>query len=381
LHNRALVLQRVASDPNTTRARIAVATGLTRSTVSTLIEELVAAGLVIELEPGPVERGRPGHPLQLNPRGPAGLGVEINVDYVCAAVIDLTGVVRARRTDIVDNRARSARAAMRHAAKLVAGVRAEAKLPVAGAALAVPGLVDPERIVRQAPNLPQWQGTDPSGELERLIGVPVVAVDNEANLAAQAEHRYGTQLADFVHVTGEIGVGGGLVLGGEVFRGVHGFAGELGHLLVDAAGPECSCGNRGCLEQLAGQATLLRLARADSGDDLVARAERGQRRALDALASAGTALGVALGGVINVVDIPAVVLGGFYARIGRWLLEPLAAELSHRVVSREPVELYVSSLGSEAATLGAAGLVLRQLIAQAGSVSSEAGLYLPSYRR
>jgi predicted NBD/HSP70 family sugar kinase len=363
LHNRALVLQQVALGPATTRARVAEATGLTRATVSTLVDELIESSLVVELEPGPVMRGRPGYPIQLNPQGPAGLGIEVNVDYISAAIVDLTGVVRARRIEAVDNQVGTVQAGLRRISKLAAAVTNEVDLRVAGVGLAVPGLVDPLGGLREAPNLPRWQGIALPARLQEAVGIPVVTVENEANLAAQAEHWYGTRLHDFVHVSGEIGVGGGLIVGGELFRGVRGFAGELGHIVVDPRGPRCPCGNRGCLEQLAGQARLLDSAQASTTADLVSRAETGQRRALAGLSSAGTALGVALGGVINVIDMPAVVLGGFYAQVGRWLVEPLEAELRRRVISREPVDIHVSTLGSEAATLGAAGVVVRQILA------------------
>ncbi len=365
-HNRALVLSQLAGEPGQTRAQIALATGLTRATVSSLVDELIESRLVVELEPGPVARGRPGNPLQLNPQGPAGLGMEINVDYIAACVLDLTGAVRARRIEPLDNTAVTPGVGLRRVASLASVVAAAVDVEVAGVALAVPGLVDAAGVMVEAPNLPQWNGADVGAQLGAMVGGAPVQVHNEANLAALAEHWYGVTVPDFVHVTGEIGVGGGLILGGELFRGVRGFAGEVGHLLVDPEGPMCACGNRGCLEQLAGQGAILRAARAATEDDLLARVSRGERRAVTAVTRAGSALGVALGGVINVVDVPTVVLGGFYARIGQWLVEPLSAELARRVVSRAPVDVRVSSLGSDAATLGAAGLVLQQIIAEPG---------------
>jgi predicted NBD/HSP70 family sugar kinase len=363
LHNRALVLARVADSPGLTRAQIALAVGLTRATVSTLVDELIASRLLVERAPAAGLRGRPGSRLELDPSGPLVVGLELNVDHTSACLLDLTGTVQGRQVLAVDNGSATAGVALRRAARLVRKLVSSAASPVSAVAVALPGLVTPAGVVRRAPNLPRWAHADIPALLAPLVDAPVELVDNEANLAALAEHWYGTGLRDYVHVSGEIGVGGALVLDGELFRGARGFAGELGHVLVDPRGPECRCGNRGCLEQVAGRRAVLLAAGAADDDALVAQAVRGDVRTRRALDSAAAALGVALGAVINTVDVPAAVLGGFYARIGAWLAEPLTAELAQRVVSGAPVQVHVSTLGADAAMLGAAGHVVRQTLA------------------
>ena len=383
-HNRALVLTQIADSPRQSRAQLALATGLTRATISGLVEELITSGLVAELMPDRGARGRPGSPLTLNPDGPVGLGIEINVDYATACLVDLTGAVRVRRTQVIDNRQISPTAGLRLAlglAEQVRGVAEAAGLVVAGAAVAVPGLVDAAGVLRRAPNLPGWQGQDIAGVLRQALRMDVT-VDNEANLAALAQLWFGVEVGgqDFVLVSGEVGVGAGLVLGGRLFRGIRGHAGELGHVMVDPHGPPCGCGANGCLEQVAGQEALLRQAAVlglpgtptAAPDGAVAelwrRADAGDERTLAALTQAGTALGQALAGVINVVDVPVVVLGGLYARLGRWLSPAIAAELDRRVISRPwaPVEVRLSALGPEAAVRGAGATVVRRLIAEVG---------------
>lgn len=362
-HNRSLLLHAIAAAPGQSRARLAATTHLARATVSAQVDELIASGLVIETPPPRPARGRPASPLLLNPAGPAGLGIEINAGYLSACVVDLTGAVRSRRREIVDNRAAAPSATIEAATKLAAAALAESGLRAAGVALGIPALVGLGGVAGRAPNLPGWLGFPAADALARAVGVPVVTVDNEANLAALAEHRYGDGADSFVHVSGEIGVGGGLVLGGELFRGMRGYAGELGHISIDPTGPVCGCGGHGCVEQFAGQIALLRSARASSTEALIGAAERGDRTAVDAISRAGTALGVALAGVINVVDVPVAILGGMYARLGPWLVPPLAAELDARVVSGLPVQVRTGALGSDAAMLGAAGAVLDAVMA------------------
>lgn len=357
-HNRALVLDAIAATPGRSRAQVASATHLARATVSAQVDELISAGLVVEAPPPRPARGRPANPLSLNPHGPAGLGIEINAGYLAACVIDLTGAVRARAVQVTDNRSEQPAAIITAAAKLATATVAESGLQPAGVALGIPALVGKGGVTGRAPNLPRWSGFPAASVLADALDLPVVSVDNEANLAALAEHRYGAGPESFVHLSGEIGVGGGVVLGGELFRGVRGYAGELGHISIDPDGPRCGCGGRGCLEQFAGQLALLRASRTPSTEALIDAARRGKGAARDAITQAGTALGVALAGVINVLDVPVAILGGVYARLGEWLAPPMTAELKDRVVSGLPVDVRIGALGSDAAVLGAASAVL-----------------------
>ncbi|MFD9245841.1 ROK family protein, partial [Streptomyces sp. NPDC059556] len=173
-------------------------------------------------------------------------------------------------------------------------------------------------------------------------------------------------LRTFVHLTGEIGVGGAIVVHGELLRGAHGFAGEIGHLVVDAEGPRCRCVSRGCLEQYAGQAALLGAAGAAGVPELADRAGAGDPRALAALAEAGRMLGRALSGAVNLLDPEAVVLGGIYPQLMPWLVPALAEELSDRVVSGlwtpDAGRLRPASAATDAAR-GAAALVLHDVLA------------------
>lgn len=380
--NLGLVLRQIAATPGQSRAQLAHTIGLTRTTISALVDELIDGGLVAEQSPGRGSRGRPASPLVLNPDGPAGLGLEFNVDYLSCCVIDLTGAVRAHRSVASDNRAVTPPVGMWRAGKLAAELIAEVGLPIAGVTVALPGLVDADGTLRRAPNLPGWQGLRCAADLSQLLDLPVT-VDNEANLAAMAQLSHNSELTDFVLVSGEIGVGAGLVLDGRLFRGVRGMAGELGHVVVHPDGPPCGCGANGCLEQFAGQEAMLRRAglfgpstEADTGSadteagpdsavrTLVERAAAGDGHARQALTEAGQALGIALSDLVNTLDIPTVVLGGLYARLGAWLVEPICAELGRRVISASwaPPDVLISELGTDAAVRGAAGVAVSRIL-------------------
>ena len=364
--NLELVLGEVDRRGPLTRAALAEVTGLTKTTVSTLVAELIAAGFVAESGVVRVgERGRPGVAVGVSGDRVAALGIEVNVDYLAVCAVDLTRTVRLRRRVERDNRDTRPLDVLRDLRALALDVEAEANamgLNVVGAVVAVPGPVE-DGLLYTAPNL-GWREVPVAAALD--LPVPV-EVDNEANLAALGELWFGSGIKDFLYVSGEIGIGAGLVVGGELFRGVHGNAGELGHVVVEPTGPPCRCGGHGCLEWYAGQDALLRPATRGMAD-LVARLENGDPRAQDACALAGRALGIALTSAANLLDLDRIVLGGIFVPLFPWLSAAVETTLAARLgqLRRSVPVVAVSHLDGEAATLGAAGQVLQQVIADPG---------------
>lgn len=349
-HNLALVLQTVATSENPiSRAATSAATGLTRATVSALVDDLIGGGLLVERDPAPRSgAGRPAAGLALAPDGAFGLGLEINVDYLAACVIDLSGAVRRRVVTHADQRLGVPSRTLAELARL-----ASALPRASGAALAVPGLVSADGVVRVAPNL-GWQDVDAGAALSEALGMPV-AVDNEANLAALSELRAAGGRPSFGYVSGEIGIGAGLVLDGALYRGVRGWSGEIGHLPVHPDGRACRCGARGCLEQYAGQEALLRAAGVEALPDLPEDADLGE---------AAAALGIALAGVVNLLDLDTIVLGGIYGPLLPRLRPGIERELRQRVLTSDlaPVTLRAAALGTDAAMHGAAESVIRTIL-------------------
>jgi predicted NBD/HSP70 family sugar kinase len=367
-HNSALVLRSVLDAPGISRAAIAARTGLAKATVSSLVDRLIAADLVAET--GPVlrqGRGRSGTGLAPSTTGPHGLGVEIGVDYLATCLVDLTGQVHDHRIRTGDNRTRPPSRVLGAAVRAINMALRDAPVPVGGIGVAVPGLVESATgRLRVAPNL-NWRDLDIATAVRTRIDRPdlPVLVGNEADFAAAAELALAGP-RDFVLVSGEIGIGAGLVVDGRLFTGVRGFGGEIGHLTVDPNGPECACGSRGCLERLAGLDSIMRAAGVRAPfTTLIEHLAAGDDRAVTAVRAAATWLGIALSSVINVVDVPCVVLGGAYAELAPWLREPLAAELNRRVVSAawSPVRITSSTLGAAAAVRGAAAAPVQAIIA------------------
>jgi predicted NBD/HSP70 family sugar kinase len=384
-HNLGVVLRHVSERGPRSRATIALETGLNKTTVSSLVTELIALDLLAER--GLEQRGtvgRPGQVVELSDGGVVALGLEINVDYLAVRALDLTGAERDRRLDARDLRGVPEGEVLDRLATMASAaletVKAEGLRPV-GATVAVPGLVDAAGgSLLVAPNL-GWRDVPVADELdERLLGpsFPLIA-DNEANLAALAELWEGSArgLRDVLYVSGEIGVGAGIIVGGELFRGAHGFGGEFGHMTMEPGGRPCACGSRGCLETVAGLEALLAGAGLDpataatttgSGEPVSALAERataGDDRAVAALRDGGRWLGVAIASAANLLNPQAVVLGGFFAPLAAWLSAPIARELELRVLASNWAlpRVLPSTLGPEAAVRGAAALSLRRVLA------------------
>ena len=341
-HNLSLALRHILANPGAiNRAGIAAQTGISRATMSRLVDELIATGLVEEsddkLSTG--GRGRPTSVLSPASGTVIALGLQVNISVLGAYLVDLSGNVLARETLEGDFSGSDPQATLRKLARMgrrVLHAGREEGTVFLGSALALPGLVSGDTLVT-APNL-GWKNI-PFDELTHpLHDLHVTLIANEADLAAfaVAHPRPGAPEgpASFIYVSGEVGIGGGLVINHQPLSGAHGWSGEIGHICVEPQGNVCSCGARGCLETIAGLKALCRAAGLEdesSARELTQLAGH-SAKAQDALANAGHALGQALAGVVNTVDISQVYLGGLVAETALYLLPTLHEELETRVL-------------------------------------------------
>jgi predicted NBD/HSP70 family sugar kinase len=359
------------------RSDLVMRTGLTRSAIRGLIGELVAGRLATE---GPAALdGTPGRPSPLvrpDPHGPAVIALEIAVDSLAAATVGLGGrVFDLERVDLPRGRTNVADIAA-DMADLATSLRKRlpASVPIIGVGVAVVGVTRrSDGMVSMAPNL-GWRD-EPLGEhLTAALGLDVpIALANEADLAVLAEHRRGAArgIDDVVLVWGSVGVGGGLIVGGEPLTGVAGYSGEVGHIPVNPEGLPCRCGSLGCWETEVGTSALLRRAGRppesghDGYDAVLADAQAGEPVTLAAFAETGRWLGIGLAGIINTLNPELVVLGGRLTSSYPFVRSALEAELDRRVLraSRRIVHVVTTSLGVDAPVLGAAELAFEPLLA------------------
>lgn len=375
-NNLSVVLSHLRHAGPRSRARVAEETGLNKATVSSLVAELVERGLVLEGETERGAVGRPGQTIAIDGRGIVAAGVEINIDYIAALVLNLTGDVLAERRLAMDTAQMTPDAVLKRAARLVADVLRKASLPrsrTVGVTVAVPGLVEAATgTLHEAPNL-GWHEVAIVNRFRQLLHEPDhrVLLDNEANLAALAEieSRGAAGGGDLILLTGAAGVGGGIIAGGRLLRGGHGFAGEVGHIQLDPAGERCGCGRRGCWETLIGLNALL--SRAANANDPVrdpsldveqrlavisARAGAGDAKTLRACEEVGTWLGRGASILLNLFNPDVLVLGGYLSALGPWLTSPLQNALADQVFAPNAggCRVELSRLGFSAAIRGGA---------------------------
>jgi predicted NBD/HSP70 family sugar kinase len=359
------------------RSELVARTGLTRSAIRGLIGELVAAGLVSEERGTP--QGTPGRPSPLVSPDPACrivLALEITVDSLAVAAVGLGGdVIDLARVDRPRDRS-PVEETVADLAALAQTVRGRLPRPDAliGMAVAVVGIVRrADGVVSLAPNL-GWRDVALSDRLAEALGTSLpIAVANEADLGALAELRRGAALgADHVlFLSGEVGVGGGLIVDGKQLTGAAGYGGEVGHMPVNPNGSRCRCGSVGCWETEVGEGALLRRAGhpPDAGREeveaVLREAAAGEPGALGALDAVGRWLGFGLAGLLNVFNPQVVVLGGLFGRIHRFVEETLRAELGRLALpqARAVARVVPASLGVDAPLLGAAELAFEPLLA------------------
>jgi predicted NBD/HSP70 family sugar kinase len=357
-----------------TRAEVAATTRLSRATVSAALSALTDAGLVVETgaaQPVGPAGGRPAALVRLTPLAGLAVGVDVGRTHLRVALADLGHQVIGERSVRLDRGTR-AHEVLDRAANLVCTALAEASAEldtVVGVGLGLPAPVDQRSGQVAASNiLPEWAGLAAGDDLAIRLGRPVI-VDNDANLGALAEYLWGAGRGQdtIVYVKAATGIGAGLVIDGRLFRGVVGLAGEIGHVTLDDHGDVCRCGNRGCLELVAGGAALVAALRRthgelDSIEQVVALAAAGDPGARRIVADAGAHLGVAVGGLVNLVNPRRIILGGELGRAGEVLLEPLRRALRRSAVrpSVDAVEVLAGELGDRSEVLGAVAVVLRE---------------------
>ncbi len=380
-HNSALLLRLLwADEEGSARVDLARQSGLSRATISAIVGDLLETGLVQEGAQRASRGGRPATVLRFHDGAGTLIGVELGASHISIVRTDL-------RCTILDSFAQDHDVqgdpvgALALLGALLDRFCAAAEAPVLGIGLGVPSPLRRDQPGRMSANLlPRWADIDLLAWTEARCGLPV-RMDNDANLGALAEHWWGAGrgIADFAYVKVATGVGAGVIIAGDIYRGAGGVAGEIGHTAIDPEGPRCRCGLKGCLEALVGTQYLLERAteRAACGKDrprwaqphpslagLIAAARAGDPAATELISTTGHWLGIAVSNLLNLVNPSRIVLGGRLTAAGDLLLTPLRAALDQRALwtSAEGAEVVISSLPQEAVALGAATLVLQDAL-------------------
>ena len=369
--NRSRVLEVLRGRGRISRADIARATGLSRTTVSTLVAELKEMGLVADVERSaePSRGGRPGAQLMLRDPSQVVVGIDFGHSHVAVAVADVGHNVLAERRNELDVN-REAGRSLDVAATLFADALSDASVEpssVVGVGVGIPGPVDRARGMAGSANiLPGWVGLHIANEMEQRLGI-AVQIENDANLGALAEMTWGAGrgCSNFAYVKAATGIGAGIVIDGRLLRGATGTAGEIGHTTLNESGPLCYCGNRGCLETVASGPAIVELVGPVDGEKLtlariVELAAGGDLRCRRALADAGREIGVAVAGLCNLINPERVIIGGLMSRAGDLLIGPLRESIRRHAVqaAAESVDVRAAVFVERAELLGSVALAM-----------------------
>jgi len=384
-HNLTLVARRAWRDGEIIRAELVRELGMAPSTVSKLVGDLVETGLLVESHAAPSGGGRPPRVVRFAYDRATMLGLDIGASHVTAVCTDLAGTplaVQSRPHPVRDD----PQGTLRLAEALAREVVAEADTDVA--ACAGVGLAVPAPVLPAGPSplseaiLPTWSGIDPGAALRRALGLPVW-MENDANVCAAATVWLGVGRGhrSLVYLKLGTGIGAGIVVDGALLRGTSGFAGEVGHIPVDLNGPRCPCGLSGCLDVMAGSTATLARYHSQHGTSersdlraIAVAAREGDAAAQHAVRTSAKYLALGVASIINWVNPSMIVLGGSLTEAGDVLLEPLRAMATQRAEwAHIPIaKVRISEFGQHTTAIGAATLVLREVLNTPGLVNRTA---------
>jgi glucokinase-like ROK family protein len=391
--NLAVIMHHLRENAPISRAALAEITGLNKTTVSSLVRELIERQFVREVgyESSGSGRGagRLAMLLTLNPKAGYIVSMEIGVDFLMAICTNFAPDTMWQHKEEIDPDMGQQVIIDRLLALLYQAfnIGSEYCQTLLGVAVGVPGLVDQNSgTLLFAPNL-RWENVPLRAQLEGLINAPLI-VDNEANIAALGEHYFGAARGynEVLYLSAGVGLGGGLVHNGQVFSGVTGFGSEFGHMTMDPDGEICNCGNRGCWETQVSQRALFRYLRRSAGQGnktmltemtggnlgaltvpmVVEAAQRNDHMALEALEVLGRHLGIGIASLVNALNPELVVFGGIMSLASENLLPVIEDEIQQRALrwNREAIKVVVAKHGQEACVMGGVARVFQAVLAE-----------------
>jgi len=358
--NSYIVLQCIRKYAPLSRAQISEQTGLNKATVSNLVTELIEHNLVIEIGPGESSGGRKPVLLLFNDKAGYAIGIDLGVNYIRSILVDLSGnIVKEYYQKLANQKRELAFDTLVQSIDTLIRQASDSNYGIVGIGVGVPGIVDQNGTILFAPNM-NWREVPLKQMLEERFDYPII-IDNEANAGAQGEQKYGAGkgIRNQIYLSVGYGIGSGIILDKELYKGTSGFSGELGHLSIDFNGKKCTCGNLGCWELYASEKTLLEDA-AEYGfehrDELIQAAENGDERVLQLFEKIGYYLGIGIANIINTLNPDSVMIGNRMSRAAQWIMPSIENTVQKRALSfqTEQLQFLFAELQEQSAVRGAA---------------------------
>ncbi|WP_027409721.1 ROK family transcriptional regulator [Anoxybacteroides tepidamans] len=362
--NKSLVLEMIQSEGPISRADVAQRLGLNKGTVSSLVKELMDEELVYEIGHGESSGGRRPVLLLFNEKAGYSIGIDLGVHYILGVLTDLRGnIIKEHHVTFHHKEYSTVLALIKETIGYLLNDMPNSRYGLVGIGIGVPGIVDKTGTVLFAPNL-SWRNMPLKNDIEASFHVPVV-IDNEANAGAYGEKRCGAgqEFDNIIYVSAGIGIGVGLVLNGDLYKGTNGFSGESGHMTIDVNGPICRCGSKGCWELYASEQALLEGAQslsitgeeeAISLETLLELAAQNNEAVLQLFARIGHFLGIGINNLINTFNPQQVIIGNRLSMAKHWLEPAIQQTIDTHTLPfhRESVSIHFSKLSIYSAALG-----------------------------
>ncbi|MGY3715725.1 ROK family transcriptional regulator [Sutcliffiella cohnii] len=373
LRNKSLVLQTIMEAYPISRADLASKTGLNKGTVSSLVNDLLDEKLLIESGPGVSSGGRRPVILHFNKKAGFSISIDIGVNYILGILTDLEGAICTEKHKKINDLSFEEMLVQIY---LMIDELLQSLPPspygIVGIGIGVPGTVDNDGKVLLAPNL-GWRNINLKQIISDKYHVPVTVI-NEANAGAYGEKKFGVgqEFNNIIYISGGIGIGVGLILHGNLYKGQNGLSGELGHMTINFNGPVCKCGNIGCWELYASEKALLEMARENNIqsedlnlESLVSMAEDGETEAILVINQLADRLAIGINNIINTFNPEQIIIGNRLAVLEKWLVDPLTKQVGKHALAthRKDFQLQFSTLEKRSAALGVAAFVNEHFLA------------------
>lgn len=374
--NKSIVFHSIKNKGPISRAQIAKETGLNKATVSTMVSDLIEESFIQEIGAGKSSGGRKPVMLYFNHHAGYSIGIDLGVNYVLGILTDLSGniiekIIRNLNTinldDVIDE--------IFSVINILIENTPESRYGVIGIGVGVPGQVDPQQMIQFAPNL-KWKNVDLKQIIEDRFSIPTY-IENEANAGAFGEqvHGAGKDIANQVYISVGIGIGTGIIINSQIYKGASGISGEMGHVTIDSSGQKCSCGNRGCWELYASESALLNIAEQENILDqkdniklhhLLTEGQKGNPKVLQTLNTLGENIGIGIINIINTFNPEVIVIGNRIAQFENWLANPIERILEERlsVYHKTNTDIRFSILDNLSTALGATSIAITNFFSE-----------------
>ncbi|SEP81938.1 xylose repressor, XylR [Virgibacillus subterraneus] len=373
--NKSLVLHTIKVSSPSSRADVAHKTGLNKGTVSSLVNELLQEQLITESGPGQSSGGRRPVMLHFNQIAGFSIGIDLGVNYLLGTLTDLQGnICYEKKINYSQLSYEELEKRLFEVIDYLTNSAPSSPYGIVGIGIGVPGTVSTNGEVLLAPNL-GWKNVDLKTVIEEKYDVPVT-IENEANAGAYGEKKFGVgkTVDNIIYISAGIGIGVGLILNGELFKGSKGFSGELGHMTIQANGLKCRCGNEGCWELYASEQALLNEAKQlgiyPEGnneltlEDINKLAEANNPDAIQLFEKIGDYLGIGVNNIINIFNPDQIIIGNRIATSEKWLKKTLENRMKTHTLwyQHSDLNIYFSELNIHSTALGVAAITAEKFL-------------------